>query len=243
MNVISCSASMLLNAYSSHSHDCWELVYQLSGETRTVIGDESFTARVGSVWMIPPGVPHSGTSAEGFRDFAVKIKETDLPSFVLIKDTSGDILTMLTILQRVMTERDKEYALIADSLFDTVCTMVKKESCTPVGSPAVLRMKETLYRNIQNSDFRLSDAVAESGFDKDHFRRTFKRETGKTPLEYLTDLRITRAKQLLERRTDIAIKAVAESVGFADVLYFSVCFKKKVGVSPLAYKRSKNFSK
>ena len=236
MNVISCSASMRLTSYSSHFHDCWELVYQLNGESRTVVGKEIFTAVAGSIWLIPPFTPHSGVSREGFRDFSVKIRNTGFGSFVLVRDRNNDILTLLSMLQRIMTERGEGYTVTADALFETVCAMVKKEVGSQNESPAVRRLKTVLYENISEPDFRLRDAMNESGFDKDHLRRLFKRETGKTPLEYLTELRITRAKQLLERSDDITVSAVAESVGFSDSLYFSTCFKKKVGFSPSEYR-------
>ena len=238
MNVISCSASMRLNTYSSHSHSCWELVYQLDGETSTAVGNDTFTACPGSIWLIPPTVPHSGTSRDGFRDWSVKIKNTGFNSFILLRDRNNDILNLLFMLQRVMTEQRDGYGAAADALFEAVCAMIKTEAGMQNEAPAVRRLRRELYDNISNASFRVSDAMNESGFDKDHLRRLFKRETGKTPIEYLTDLRITTAKQLLERSADITVGAVAESVGFADSLYFSTCFKKKVGSSPTEYRNS-----
>lgn len=237
MNVISCGSSILLNSYPLHSHNCWELVYQLRGETKTTMGERCVIVTEGDVFLIPPGVPHSGVSRGGFRDFAIKILDTEFHDFVLVKDVNGDVLTLLNIIQRVLTERSEGFGVIADGLFDTVCAIVNAAMDAPKESCAVRKLKDTLYNNISNSEFRLSDAVAKTGFDKDYFRRTFKRETGKTPLEYLTDLRITRAKQLLERQADITVTAVAQCVGFEDSLYFSACFKKKVGISPTEYRR------
>ena len=242
MNVISCHSSMLLNSYHSHSHNCWELVYQLSGETKTVVGDKSLTVSPGDVWIMPPQTLHKGVSSEGFRDFSVKIADAGVNVFVLIKDESGDILTLLQILERVMTERGTGYAAIADGIYEVISAMVKSALDSPNESKAVRTMKDILYENISNSDFRLADAVEKTGFDRDYFRRMFKRETSKNPLEYLIDLRITRAKQLLERQADITVGDVAKSVGFDSGLYFSTCFKKKVGISPTEYRNRCGFN-
>jgi YesN/AraC family two-component response regulator len=57
---------------------------------------------------------------------------------------------------------------------------------------------------------------------------------GYSPIEYLTHLRIDRAKELLAH-SDIRIKEVSQSVGYEDELYFSRIFKKIAGVSPTQF--------
>ncbi len=69
-----------------------------------------------------------------------------------------------------------------------------------------------------------------------YFRRTFRKNFGETPLEYLTQLRIANAKQLLTIDSYKSISDVAAQCGFSDSLYFSTCFKKHVGMSPLKYR-------
>jgi AraC-like DNA-binding protein len=96
-------------------------------------------------------------------------------------------------------------------------------------------MKRTLYENLSNADFDLAKAISKTGYSDDHFRRRFFEETGKTPLQYLTDLRITHAKQLLLSKESFSVSTVALGCGFADSFYFSTCFKKHVGCSPRAY--------
>ena len=67
--------------------------------------------------------------------------------------------------------------------------------------------------------------------------RRFKSETGKTPGEYLFDLRIEKAKRLL-RSDASSIQEVAESVGIYDANYFVKCFKKKMGMTPSVYRKN-----
>ena len=115
--------------------------------------------------------------------------------------------------------------------------MIKHKIGISSGSPAVEQLKKEIYENLSNPDFDLADAISKTGFDKDYFRRCFKRETGKTPTQYITDMRIVKAKQLLSDNKLFSIERVAHNCGFADSLYFSTCFKKHVGVSPLAYRK------
>ncbi len=67
-----------------------------------------------------------------------------------------------------------------------------------------------------------------------YLREVFRLEYNASPLEYLLNERITRAKQLLS--TGMSAKNVATAVGFLDPLYFSKVFKKQTGYTPSAFK-------
>ncbi|HHU77433.1 MAG TPA: helix-turn-helix transcriptional regulator [Clostridiales bacterium] len=67
------------------------------------------------------------------------------------------------------------------------------------------------------------------------FIRKFRERTGMTPLQYLTRLRIQKAKELLQYLDQIG--TVAELVGYSDPLYFSRIFKSRTGVSPTEYRK------
>ncbi len=69
------------------------------------------------------------------------------------------------------------------------------------------------------------------------FAHLFKESTGKTPLEYWTEIRISKAKELL-LYYDHSISEVAEAVGFADQNYFARIFKRYTGVSPKQYAKA-----
>ncbi|MFU0826431.1 MAG: AraC-type DNA-binding domain-containing protein [Lachnoclostridium sp.] len=66
------------------------------------------------------------------------------------------------------------------------------------------------------------------------FIRSFKKHTGTTPGQYLTDIRMNKAKELLKTGT-FNISETAELVGYDNPLYFSRVFKKNVGMSPSQY--------
>ena len=80
-----------------------------------------------------------------------------------------------------------------------------------------------------------SDVAYELKLDRTYFYKIFKKETGKSPSRFLTQLRIDKAKQLIDE--NMAFKNVASSVGIKDVYYFSTMFKHIVGISPKEYKK------
>lgn len=70
-----------------------------------------------------------------------------------------------------------------------------------------------------------------------YFSTLFKRYTGYSPIQYITRLRIDRAKHLL-RTTMLPISVIAHEVGFADSFYFSRVFSRETGMSPRNYRRA-----
>ena len=79
----------------------------------------------------------------------------------------------------------------------------------------------------------LNNIADEAFFSKFHFIRLFKKIYGKTPHQYITVVRIEKAKQLLQ--TESSISNVCYSVGFNSISSFTGLFKKIVGVTPSAW--------
>lgn len=75
------------------------------------------------------------------------------------------------------------------------------------------------------------------GYHRTHLSRIFKEHTGLSPINYLLQVRMERAKGLLAQ--DWTIEQVAASVGFEDALYFSKTFRKRFGCSPTEYRMGK----
>ena len=83
---------------------------------------------------------------------------------------------------------------------------------------------------------RLEDVSSAVGFNATYFSTLFKKETGQNFTDYLTELRISKAKELL-CGDHLSVQDVAEKVGYSDLKYFSRLFKKETGVSPSDYKK------
>ena len=65
-----------------------------------------------------------------------------------------------------------------------------------------------------------------------YISKIFKSETGDTPIRHLINIRLEKAKELLENGYKGSIQEVAASVGYDDAYHFSKLFKKHYGVSP-----------
>jgi len=83
---------------------------------------------------------------------------------------------------------------------------------------------------------RLEEVSSAVGFNATYFSTLFKKETGRNFTDYLTELRIEKAKELL-CGDNLSVQDVAEMVGYQDLKYFSRLFKNTTGVSPSDYKK------
>ena len=92
-------------------------------------------------------------------------------------------------------------------------------------------------RTYYNEGFSLSDIASIANLSPYHFIRVFRAETGKTPFEYLIDVRIEMAKILL-RSNEYKVTEVGMKCGFSNPSHFSTTFKKKTGFTPTKYRET-----
>jgi AraC-like DNA-binding protein len=111
--------------------------------------------------------------------------------------------------------------------------------------------KVYLYRRIVESKLFIDanfskridlDCISEqASFSKYHFIRVFKNIYGKAPHQYLSHVRIEKAKELLKE--DISVTEACFAVGFDSVSSFAGLFKRAVGQTPLAYRSQQHHRK
>jgi AraC family transcriptional activator of pobA len=82
-----------------------------------------------------------------------------------------------------------------------------------------------------SDEVNLTQLAKMANYSYDHFRHLFKQHTGVTPMNYIIQLRIDRAKQMLLDHPPSTTQ-VALECGFASLSHFSNAFKKLTGKSP-----------
>lgn len=103
---------------------------------------------------------------------------------------------------------------------------------------------ETAKEYIQGNysrDISLDDVSRTVNISPYYFSKIFKEDTGEGFVEYLTRIRMEKAKELL-MTTECSMKEICSLVGYADPNYFSRSFKKNVGVTPTEYKEGNESS-
>lgn len=99
------------------------------------------------------------------------------------------------------------------------------------------RVVEYIDQSYTNPEFSASLLEQEFGVTAAHISRIFKEYTGMTVQNYLTRLRINRAKELLTGVERLSMQQIAEHVGYGNLQTFMRAFKKEMGMSPGAYRQ------
>ena len=220
-------------------------VFDQNGGT-TFLGNEPHKIRKGLVICAKPGFIRY--SELPLRTFYLKVKAFDkdinsildsIPDAFSVRDFETPI-TILKSMLAAQTEGDNLYRhakffeflsiLNKDALrFQQLSTIDKR------GGDAVSDGIEYIENNY-SSKCTLEDIAAHVHFSPVYFHGVFKRAIGKTPYEYVTEVRIESAKQKLILSDD-DISAIAQSCGFSTQSYFNHVFKKFVGINPGTFRR------
>ncbi len=109
---------------------------------------------------------------------------------------------------------------------------IKNKNLNGLIKKAIDYIEENYHKNIT-----LDDVAKEIRMSYHHFSKFFKDSTGKNFVDYITELRVEKAKAFL-RDQDSNIKEICYEVGYTDPNYFSKIFKKETGMTPTEYRGS-----
>lgn len=96
--------------------------------------------------------------------------------------------------------------------------------------------REYLYSNFDRP-IHLEQLADNSCLSVNHLLRTFKQAFGQTPHQYLTDIRLHKARLML-KQTECPVNEIVNTVGFENPSSFIRLFKKKMNTTPMAYRQS-----
>lgn len=99
-------------------------------------------------------------------------------------------------------------------------------------------IEEVRFVMRQNIDkeINLEELAEQHNVGYSYFRKMFKKYTGVSPGQYHLQLRVMRAKELLVA-SNKSIKEISLELGFQTIHYFSLIFKKKVGINPSEFRK------
>lgn len=124
-----------------------------------------------------------------------------------------------------------------DKEFRENLTVILKKICTggEDGNEDFLKGIRYINQNFSRADLSLDEVAEYMGFSKSYTSRIFKEKTGSRYIEYLTQLRMEKAKALLTE-TDMTVKDISNAVGYYNVPGFRKKFKEYYGVSASQYR-------
>ena len=122
---------------------------------------------------------------------------------------------------------------------DENATDIPEAEKSPVMSPNdrkfMDKLVELMEKNMDNGDLVVDDFVRELAVSRSVFFKKLKTLTGLAPIEFIKEMRINRAVQLIETG-EYSMTQISYMVGINDPRYFSKCFKQKMGMTPTEYR-------
>jgi len=103
----------------------------------------------------------------------------------------------------------------------------------------VKKVMDYIDSNLNDNELDLEKISRNVFVNSSYLTRIFKKEAGMTVNNYITGIRMQRAKELLKSNKTLSISRIAEMIGYSDVSYFSKCFKKYTGISPSEYENAR----
>ena len=145
--------------------------------------------------------------------------------------------------KNLLTQRQKLQGIYRNNLMTgTLATTSEEETVEEKGpemSPNDRKFMDKLVdlmeKNMDNGELVVDDLVQELAVSRSVFFKKLKTLTGLAPIEFIKEMRIKRAVQLIETG-EYSMTQIAYMVGINDPRYFSKCFKQKMGMTPTEYR-------
>jgi len=227
-----------LSTYSRHAHTQYEIILTVAGSAHAFYGDTLYIAERGHIALLPPNTPHNLTDGVAYSDLYIRLDTLDFIENepLILNDDSGLVEPLMRTLYTVWVQKEENCQQICDNLLEVILYCIRKQKTSKNRYDFVDKLKSILALHLSDVKFSIKETSAKLGISTDYLRHCFKSDTGMTPLEYLTSLRIAQARRYLKQDNGYTVSEIAFLCGFSDPYYFSRCFKKQTGLSPKAYR-------
>ena len=242
-----------------HCHDFISMIYILSGSCTYTIGNTAYQVKKGDMLVFNPGVYHRKSMKPGEEILELhtgfgNICVEDLPKNHLIEPSACPVFSL--------SDYEQEFLKCSsDICYEQENTAPGSELMLKINvmKLLVLFLKATRFEpqrsekslvSFDSSDKAVIVSTLMTFLNENYMRpisldtisksiylspayisKVFKEEMGESPINYLIKIRLSKARELLLEGSH-SIKAVASTVGYEDVYYFSKLYKKYHNVSP-----------
>ena len=235
-------------SYSSLGRDDFYLLYVSEGQLTVTIDGIEQILKKGSAIIYPPKHPYRYQGNPSTSYFYAHFTGSYAESF--LKECGFENLPSI-IKNEFNIEIKNKFNLLIDTLIYNRHLSIQKCAC--LLQEILIDIRTDALNKLDNSPLKASLNHIHSFFtskvdipylaglenlSNSRYVAIFKNQTGKSPNEYIIDLRLQLAKSLLEN-TNMSIKQISERVGYNDQYFFSRLFKKHLGVSPQNYRKDK----
>lgn len=248
------------NVFAEHSHDFCELVLVWRGNGLHVLNDRPYRITCGDLFYIRAEDRHRYESVNDLvlhniiycpERLKLNVDWDELLHRQMVAGndsrwrlSSYGMAQARQLISQLEHESPKQDALslcLTESLFLQLCILLRRhryQTLDAVGpdSGETLDLLMAALGSSLGTPFELQQFCQQHQVAERHLRQLFRQQTGMTISQYLRQLRICQAQDLL-RHSEMLISDIATRCGFEDSNYFSVVFTKETGLTPRMWRQ------
>jgi AraC family transcriptional regulator, melibiose operon regulatory protein len=237
-----------------HTHDTIEIMYVINGYCRIYVNDKAKNLAKNEFIIIDIGVPHRLVVDDNVNCRMLNIEFKFLNSrydvglnqldYAVLKDYEELLYTLRDLVlehQDALRNNQAAKLILFRYLFIKLARLWEKKQSTGdnCASGYVRKSLEFIHHNYDRR-IKISDIASFVNVNSNYLQRIFKKQKSQTIIEYLTCLRMEKAKLLL-KNTDISVTDITEYIGINSRQYFSYLFRKYYGISPTELRKKSEY--
>ena len=216
-----------------HKHYC--LIILISGKYEYITQGVAKVILPHMPVFFKKGVAFEKTVIEPIKYISVQFSHLpeDLEIVPTFKDSERVDSSVFYLQQAIKNNQDS--SVISHFAEDIVLLADRKKPASKDEMSDVINFVEHNYNEKLSLDY-LSRRL---GYSKQTLISKFRKKYGKTPIEFLTMIRVNHARYLIDLyKNSFSLAYIAEKCGYSDYIYFSRKFKQIIGISPRKYMES-----
>ena len=234
-----------------HTHGCAELFFITDGHGRFRTQYEEFPVAIHDLVVVNANVLHTELSqmdspleyivlgVEGLE----AVSAADGCTMLHLHSGWRELLNCLDLMLKEAREGRPGWEELCGHLLGVVLILMERqedlslaeESPDPRGSRECSLVRRYIDNHFKE-DLSLDQLARLAHVNKYYLAHAFRREFGASPISYLISRRVEESRFLL-RETDHTLSLIAQMLGFSSPSYFSQCFRRVEGISPIEYRR------
>lgn len=220
-----------------HNHKNFEISVCIKGKGVFYTESKCVNVFPGKITITPAGVMHKVEGDDEFERFTIygNFNQIFNPvELMVVRDNSEKEGT--TLAKMIWNNKNSNPEYLASICNTLGYFLVQSLKIDDELSVCVRNIVGEITNNFHDSNLNLCELLNKSGYAEDYIRSSFKSFTGKTPTEFLTNVRIQHACYLIDiYKNSLSLLEIADKCGYTDYSYFSRRFKQVMGVSPRKY--------
>ena len=242
-----------MNSFHSHSH--YEIYLLTEGERTVFFYNTLYTFRAPACIIIPPFIMHK-TEGYGYERFNINVfpqyldesEKALLTKYALSpltfpKRDSATILHLLELFLERQENGDELSKYMIRSFFNCILAFISQNSTVSTDTQTSTKLPVILLKILDYFQAHYSEKITLDLLEEKFFvsKKTviynFKKYLNESPIDYLLQIRLMKAKELLLSPQKMSIETIAERCGFSCANYFTECFKDKESMPPTAFRK------